>query len=280
MKNNFSIKESLSFGWHHFFGNWKFWLIAFIISSGSWSLSGANYKSSQNSNNTYGTASNSQSYTNVRGAQTSVYSQLPQSSVVTPASKSALPILAAPFILLGIPFLIVFAVATFVWIILIISASAILRMGYVHLSIDAVRGNPLDYKTILSDVSVKKALRLLTLGLLYGLLVFIGFIFFIIPGIYFAVKYFFAGTVLIDKNVGIREAFITSGNITKGNRFKLCLFFITLTLVGVAGILCLFIGIIPAVIIGGLATAFVYVRLSDTATTKETIPLAVTPSVQ
>jgi hypothetical protein len=57
--------------------------------------------------------------------------------------------------------------------------------------------------------------------ILYGLLCSLGFLFFIIPGIYFLVTYGFYHQVIVDKEVGVFEAFSKSAEITHGAKWKI-----------------------------------------------------------
>ena len=63
---------------------------------------------------------------------------------------------------------------------------------------------------------------------LYGLLISVGLAFFVVPGIYFLIKYVFAIKVLVDKECSVLQAFSQSAKITKGFMWHL-LFFMVLT---------------------------------------------------
>jgi uncharacterized membrane protein len=152
-------------------------------------------------------------------------------------------------------------------------------MGYTHLAIDAVRGNPLEYKTILSDVSARKAFRLFVLVVLQIFLIILGLIFFIIPGIYLMVRFMFTNQLLIDKDLSIGEAFSQSAQLTKGVKLKLLGFVFVSIVVVILSLFAFLFGIIPAIIVTQLATMYIYVTLEkqtfpDQPTTQPTMPLA------
>ena len=69
--------------------------------------------------------------------------------------------------------------------------------------------------------SVSKLFKLLGVFLLYAIIVIFGFILFIIPGIYLAVKLQFALYYMIDKNISVREAFRRSYAATTGNFWRI-----------------------------------------------------------
>ncbi len=58
-------------------------------------------------------------------------------------------------------------------------------------------------------------------GILYNMMVTIGMVFFIIPGIYFLIKYGFYEQLIVDKNVGIFESFRQSAEITQGSKWHI-----------------------------------------------------------
>ena len=89
-----------------------------------------------------------------------------------------------------------------------------------------------------------KLLPLLGLSIVVGVLVFIGLIFFIIPGIILALIWFVAVPVMIIEDKGVFDSMSRSGELTKSNRWRLF---------GL-GVL-IYIGIFVVVLIAGLITA-------------------------
>jgi hypothetical protein len=66
-----------------------------------------------------------------------------------------------------------------------------------------------------------KLLPLLGLSIVVGVLVFIGLIFFIIPGVILALIWFVAVPVMIIEDKGVFESMSRSGELTKSNRWRL-----------------------------------------------------------
>ncbi len=58
-------------------------------------------------------------------------------------------------------------------------------------------------------------------SLLYWLICSIGFMFFMVPGIYFAIRYGFFNQFIVDKKVGALEAFRLSSELTEGVKWNL-----------------------------------------------------------
>ena len=107
----------------------------------------------------------------------------------------------------------------------------------------------------------KMMLKYFLVSLLYGLIVLVGMILLIIPGIYFSIKYIFAPYLVIDKNMSITEAFKKSADMTEGNWWNIFLFSIITIFVCLAGLLLLIVGIIPAIMLISFAWMYVYLYL-------------------
>lgn len=88
---------------------------------------------------------------------------------------------------------------------------------------------------------------------LYLMMTSFGTILLVIPGIYLATRFYFYNYLIIDKKVGVIQAFKLSSALTKGYRFKLFLFII------VSSLLVATIIFIPVI---NLASMYIYKRLS------------------
>ena len=123
-----------------------------------------------------------------------------------------------------------------------------------------------NFKEILDIASdkkeIKKILKWVLGQALYGLIILLGFLLFIVPGIYFAVKYNFVRYIMIEKNIGIIEAFKESAKITNGHEWQLISFSLVSFLVTFVGLILLIVGVIPAYMLILIASAYVYKKLS------------------
>ena len=97
----------------------------------------------------------------------------------------------------------------------------------------------------------KNSLWYLATAWAYGLIVMVGLVFLIVPGIYFGLKYYFAPILVLDKKLSFGDAFSESAKMTDGIKWDLFGYSITMILLAVgsfaAGLLCLVVGVIPAV---------------------------------
>lgn len=134
--------------------------------------------------------------------------------------------------------------------------SMIFSVGVIGIYLDAVDGkNP-----VLSDLLSRKHLFIkYAIGnLLYGLAVGLGLLFFIVPGIYFAMRFYFWGTVLVDTNGGLLDAFRKSSELTRGIKMKLFVFTLVSAALGILGMLVFFVGILVVTPVVTLAATKIY----------------------
>jgi len=102
---------------------------------------------------------------------------------------------------------------------------------------------------------------------LYMILVAVGLILLIVPGVYLAMKYWFVPYLIVDKGMEPIEAFKESGKMTDGSKWNLFLFLILLGIIVILGFLAFIVGIFVAIPVAMVATAYVYKKLSlDTGT--------------
>ena len=83
-------------------------------------------------------------------------------------------------------------------------------------------------------------------SLLIGIIVVVGFIFVIVPGIIFACKLAFVPYLVVDKKLGVIEAIKTSWRMTKGHAVKVFLIGLLGIPISIAGLIYLGVGVIIA----------------------------------
>lgn len=97
--------------------------------------------------------------------------------------------------------------------------------------------------------------------ILYGLIVILGLILLIIPGIILSIKFYFFEYFIVDKGLGPIEALKRSWRLTKGAGWNLFLLFLLLGLINFLGTICFLVGLFATIPTAMLATAFVYRKL-------------------
>ncbi len=98
-------------------------------------------------------------------------------------------------------------------------------------------------------------LRYLGVSVLLAIILGIGFVLLIIPGIILMLVFFFSGYLVIDTNIGPVASLKESARLTKGNRWKLFLLVLAMTLLFILGMIPVFLGLLvtaPVIAIAGI----------------------------
>ncbi len=149
---------------------------------------------------------------------------------------------------------------------------SVFALNNLKILIDYARGGDLKIFNIfqITQPIMRQAFKFFLTSLLYGLIMMIGLILLIVPGVYFAIKYCFVFNVLADKDITISEAFKLSAKLTEGNMWKLIgLYFVSLLII-IVGMLALLVGVIPAIMLTYMAYFYVYTHLMGKHKTQHT----------
>jgi uncharacterized membrane protein len=139
--------------------------------------------------------------------------------------------------------------------------SMVISMGWVNIYIKAARGQTME----LGDIFAKYPtfLTFLISSLLVSLLSFIGFIFFIVPGIIIYLKYLFVPYLVIDKEIGVTAAFKASSQMTDGIKWRMIGYIFGFSGLCLLGFLALFVGVFVAFPLIMIAYAVLYNALLE-----------------
>ncbi len=100
-----------------------------------------------------------------------------------------------------------------------------------------VRGEKRDWKSYLRLIDFNRFLNTVAVSLVVSVLVFVGFIFLVVPGIYIAMRLAFAQWFVFDKGMGAIDAIKASWKLSEGLVLKLFLFYLATFLVALAGLI-------------------------------------------
>lgn len=134
--------------------------------------------------------------------------------------------------------------------------SIFLTLGLTRFGLNLLGGKPAEIGQIFGEGNI--FLRGFLASLLYGLIVILGTIALIVPGIYFALKYSQYQAAIVDKNMGIWESFQHSAAITRNNMWALLGLGILCALINLAGLLALCLGLLFTVPLTWLAWLLAY----------------------
>lgn len=136
--------------------------------------------------------------------------------------------------------------------------SVVVGSGATLISLKLARGTHAHYADIIPPIDV--VVRYFFASLLAGIVILLGLILLIIPGIYFMLRYSMVRLVALESE-GIIEALKMSGRLTEGIKWKLLLFILTLAAINVLGALALFVGLLITIPVSMIAYAHVYQTL-------------------
>ncbi len=138
--------------------------------------------------------------------------------------------------------------------------TSVLTMNNVRILLKIIRAQDFELEELFNfDV---KVFSYLWGSFVIGMLVFVGMILLVIPGLYWAFKYMFTPYIIIDQGLGYREAMKKSGRMTEGYKLKMFLFGLALLGINLLGMLPLFLGLLITIPLSYVAYLVVYEKLS------------------
>ncbi len=140
---------------------------------------------------------------------------------------------------------------------------SLISMGWIAFFIKA--HDDVSTVTISNFWHPQNLLNYIGVTILYALIVLLGFVLLVVPGIIAAIIFMFAFYLVVDKGLGPIEALKESARITKGNRLRLLALVGALALVSLLGLLALVLGLLVAVPLTALAYVCAYRRFSTAA---------------
>lgn len=141
-----------------------------------------------------------------------------------------------------------FVIQIIVWVI-----SAYLALGITRVGLNLISGKPVEISQLFGEGD--KLLRAMGASILFAFAVMIGFLLLIIPGIYIALRYGQFMKAIVDRDLGVMDAFSYSASITTNNLMNLLMLGILSFCLIIVGFLALCIGYffaLPIVWLAGL----------------------------
>ncbi len=136
-------------------------------------------------------------------------------------------------------------------------------VSFAHLK--AARGDKLEIKDMLE--AFRNYWNAVLATILVGVIVIIGFVFLIIPGIFFACKLAFTSYLVVDRKMEVIEAVKESWRMTNGHAWKVFLIGLLAIPILIAGLIAFGVGIIVSIMWIKLAFASLYHSVSLSAET-------------
>jgi hypothetical protein len=115
--------------------------------------------------------------------------------------------------------------------------------------------------TELTHIDLAELFQYMLGSLLYGLVVAVGMVLLVVPGVLWAIKYCFTGFLIVDRGLDPLTAMRRSAELTRPVRGQLFMFGLTLLGVNILGALVLGVGLLATVPMTMLALGQVYRQL-------------------
>jgi hypothetical protein len=135
------------------------------------------------------------------------------------------------------------------------------QMGLVRISLRLVDGRQPRYGELFGDLPTFG--RYVAGNFLFLLIILGGLLLLVIPGIIWSVKYQFVPFLIVDRNLGLKEAFKESAGITSGVKWEVFLFFLMILGINLLGLMALAIGLFVTLPATMVAYSFVYRKLLE-----------------
>ncbi len=152
-------------------------------------------------------------------------------------------------LLIGIGYLIVYAIT---------------EIGIINVCLRFIDGLEAKFEDLTSAIGV--LVKYLIASFLYGMMVGLGTLLFVIPGVYLAIKFGFYGYFIVDENLDPLDALKSSSQLTDRVKLELLFFFLSLIAVNILGLLCLGVGVFVSWPVTRLAVANAYRELRKQTT--------------
>lgn len=151
----------------------------------------------------------------------------------------------------------IFSFGFFAGMLVLAFISAAFYIGYYKMALDAADGLNPDLSAF-SGITVKKILNLFIANILYGIIVEIGFILCLIPGIFFAIRLQLYVFYIIERDCNALEALSKSWEATKGESLNIFLLGLVFALINFVGALLCGIGMLVTIPMTLIAFALIY----------------------
>ena len=112
--------------------------------------------------------------------------------------------------------------------------SCYISASVIRISINFMQGHLVNYNDFF-QIDIMQFFNYLAALILCSVSILLGFLFFVIPGVYLMTRFIFVQYFVIDKNISFDAAIKRSWKITKGNEINLLAFLFAMVIIFVLG---------------------------------------------
>ncbi len=183
------------------------------------------------------------------------------SSAWTDVKKNLLTYAAIVLVLYIISLVIgaVAGVVPFFLLIVQVLMTPLIATAYAKMALAGISGKVIRWEEL---VDFKFFVPMLIAVYLTALLVFLGFVLLIVPGVILALGLVFTQLIVIDKNLDGIAAMKESWRITKGHKVQILLLLLALILVNLLGLVAFVVGLLVSIPVSQFAMAHAYRKIS------------------
>ena len=135
-----------------------------------------------------------------------------------------------------------------------------LSIGLLKVTLGVARGQAADVGMLFQGGD--QFFRFSMVSLLYGIMVFLGTLAFIVPGVYLALRFWPATYFVVDKDCGVSDAFALAGKFTEGNKLSLIYVFFLSIAVFLMGVIALCVGLVVAYPVVSMMWTIAYMMMA------------------
>lgn len=148
------------------------------------------------------------------------------------------------------------------WIVMIASiiVQILVQIGATKLLLNIEDGREVELMSVFSHKNL--FWKYIGASILCSVMIMVGLVLLIIPGLYLFSRFGFTLTALVDRNLGIKEAFKASSDMTEGMRLKVLGFVAVIILLNILGAIPFGLGLVISIPVTALAWMHVYRTLS------------------
>lgn len=147
--------------------------------------------------------------------------------------------------------------------------SMVIGMGMIRIALKLYDNQKPELKDLIPEWPL--FLMYILMSLLYGIIVIVGLILLIVPGIIAGIALQFCTYLVIDKNMDPIEALKKSYAMTKGIKWDLFVFGLIILGINILGALCLLVGLFVTIPVTMMAIVFIYRRLVSGGEERNTV---------
>lgn len=143
--------------------------------------------------------------------------------------------------------------------IVMLVVAAVVQSAYIGGMLDIANGQPVE---IGSFFKPRNVVNVIIASVVSGIIVGIGIVLCIVPGIIAVIMLMFTTVIVLDRNVPGIEGITTSFNIAKANFGPVALTWLTTIAITILGVVLCFVGLIVAYPVASLVTVYAYRKLT------------------